>query len=486
MYLILFKKGLNTDKITIPFEKALTFGKANDILLDAVTKFKQTGQRSKVSYKIVEIDSGDSLLNSKLVIDSNLVSLFDVIRSNKNAPDIVKDYINKVESKEIVEEENTISFNTHQEEKQRLDTLKTRKSDIQQSLREQEKEEKNREIEYQQNLEKVQKEIEEIEKSIQLKEKEAATKESEREEKLRKLQYDKQKATELMKEKRIKDKEKREEHEHQLKMVEEEAKKVELELSSIETELEQKELERKKELLAFEERKKEAIRSANLLKAEDKKNDLQQREEALDFKEEVAATNDILEEKVENTIVPKPTFKDRIKELDFEEVKSLSVRFMKVFSRNTVNVSKIAYKGLREYVSKRQALKEEKIKNQSKQLAIDEQIAQAKVQFIDELHKDKQKQEKEMKKELSKKEKEAMRQAKIENRYRAEIKKKNRYYPAYHSNRPVKLIVGTVAFLMVVLTGIHYLNLSDTFPVLQEVENYVDTFLATIRRNVQG
>ena len=201
MFLITYKKGLNAEKSKIEFDRPLTFSDANEMLLEAVIKYKQTGQSMKIGYKIIEIESGESVFNSKIVIDRDISSLFQLIKENSNTPKIVVEYITKVENREISETENTISFNNHVEEKARLEQLKAEKSDILQQLKKDEKERQQRDIEFQRKMQEIQDEKKALEKALQLKEKEEAVKESQRIEALRKLEEEKINAMRLMEEK---------------------------------------------------------------------------------------------------------------------------------------------------------------------------------------------------------------------------------------------------------------------------------------------
>lgn len=473
MFLITYKKGLNAEKSKIEFDRSLTFFDANEMLLEAVIKYKQTGQSMKIGYKIIEIESGESVFNSKIVIDRDISSLFQLIKENSNTPKIVIEYITKVENREISETENTISFNNHVEEKARLEQLKAEKSDILQQLKKDEKERQQRDIEFQRKMQEIQDEKKALEKALQLKEKEEAVKESQRIEALRKLEEEKINAMRLMEEKRNLDKKKKEEHEQRLKEVEDEAKTAEIELASIETELEKNELERKKELQELEAKKIEADRKVSVLKAENDKEEVQHQQDLIDYKK-IDEVPTLPQENFQSTVVvPKMTFKERLQELDFEEVKTLSIRLVKSGAKGSVNGSKKAYALMKNYHLKRTAEKQEKLKNLNKKVEIEEKLALEKIKFMEELKKEKLNQEKEIRRAVRQKEREESKQAKIEDRYRAAKKKRLGRIPIYGSGS-FKFLFSTVALIAISLGCINYFSLGDKFPILSEVQNYVE------------
>ncbi|MCK1995444.1 hypothetical protein MPH61_23260 [Peribacillus muralis] len=485
MFLITFKKGLNTDNSKFEFDSPLTFLKANEMLIDAVTRYKQTGQNLKVSYKIIEIETGESIFNSKILIDRDIPSLFLLIKENANAPKLVIDYVTKVEKRTVIEVEDVIPLNSHVEEKVHLELLKAEKNDIFQQMKKEEKERQQREIEHQKKMKQIQDEKRALEKSLQLKEKEEALKEAQRLEGIRLLEEEKSKAMQLMEEKKNLDKKRKEEHEKRLRQVEEEAKKAEIELVSIQTELEKNNLERKQELQKLEEKKLEADRKASFLKAEGDKDEVVHKQELIDLKETEEAPPVSNGDIQTITAVPKLTVKERLQELDFEEVKSRSIQFVQFSAKGSINGSKKTFTLFKNYHSKRTAEKQEKQKNLEKQLEIDEKLALEKIKFMEELKQDRLKQEKELEKVAKQKAREISQQTKIEDRYRAAKKKRIGRNSFYH-NGPVKFIFGTVAIVSAILGGIYYFDLGNTFPILNDVMSYADDFISTILNTIKG
>jgi hypothetical protein len=484
VFLITYKKGLNSERSKIEFDLPLTFLKANEMLIEAVTKYKQTGQSMKVSYKIIEVKTGESVFNSKISIDRDIPSLYQLIEENSNAPKTVIDYVTKVKNREVIEADDVISFNIHVEEKARLEQLKAEKNDIQQQLKKDEKERQQRDIEHQKKMKEIQDEKEALEKSIQLKEKEEAVKESQRIEALRLLEEEKRNAMQLMEEKRNSDKKKKEEHEKHLKQVEDEAKKAEIELVSIETELEMKELEREKELQALEEKKLEADRKVSVLKAESDKDEVKHQQEIIGYREVVESPHIPIGNYQTTMVIPKLTLKERLQELDFEEIKGQSIQLTKAGVKGSINGSKKAYRLLRNYHLKRSAEKQEKLKTLNKKVEIEERLTLEKIKFMEELKKERLNQEKEIKRAARQQEREALQQTKIEDRYRAAKKRKLGRIPFYGSGS-FKFIFGSVAIVIAALGSIHYFHLENTFPMLNEVESYVDAFISMILNTIQ-
>jgi len=478
MYLITYRKKLNAEKGRFEFDTPLTFLQANEMLIDSVMKYKQTGHSMKVGYKIIEIQSNESIFNATITIDRDISSLFELIRQNSNTPKSVIDHIRKVENREIIETEESLSFHAiHIEEKEKLDQLRAEKNSIQQQLKQDEKERQQRDLEHQKKLKEIQEEKKALEKSIEMKEKEAAAKESKRLEALRVLEEEKIKAQQMMEEKKELDRKKKEEHEKRLKEVEEESKKAEIDLARTEAELEKQELERKKELRELEEKKLESTRKVNILKAENDKDDLEHQKELLTFTQpnpEIAVSSEISSSPT--IVVPKQTMKERLQELDMEEVKRLSLQFMKYSAKSSIRNTKKAYTLFKEYRAKKLAEKEEKKKATEKKLEIEEKIALEKIKFIEELKKDREQQEKEIQKAVRVKEKEMTKQNRIEKRYIAAMKKSPTGRKSFN-------LVGTLlkiaAFFVVMVAIIYIFHLGDTFPILKNIEYFVDDFIST-------
>ena len=471
MFLILYKKGENIDKGSMEFERPLTFHAANEMFLESVIRYKQFGNSIRIHYKIIETETGESILNSKFVVDREYPSLFSVLKSNSNIPKAVIDYITRVEKREIVENDD-VTINDHVEEKLRLEQLKSEKNDILKKMKKSEKVRQQRDIDYQRQMQEIEQEKKTLEKALQLKEKEEAMKESQRIESLRQLEERKIQAMKLMEEKQNIDRQKKVEHEHRLKEVEEEAKKAELQLQGIEEELQKDKLNREKELQEIEATKEAVAQQAELLRAEHDKDEILHQKNILDLKE---TNNHVVEDinSSQSTVaIPELTLKEKIQELDFEAVKTISIRLVKSSAKSAIKGGKTTYKMMKNYHAKRSEAKAEKLKSLNRQVEINEKLAKEKIKYLEELKKDRLRQEQEMKKEAKRKSEEIIKQAKIEERYRNAKKKKLGHSPFYKTAF-FKGTLTIILLLTVSLGSIYYFNLGDRFPVLTEVEEFM-------------
>ncbi|MEI2405909.1 hypothetical protein [Niallia taxi] len=477
MYRIIYRNKLNAEKGRFEFDTPLTFLKANEMLIESVSRYKQTGLSMRVGIKIVEIQSLEGIFNTSITIDKDIPSLFEVIRQKSNTPKSVTEFAMKVESREIIESEENFSFLKNVEEKEKLEQLRAEKNSIQQQLKKEERERQQRDLEHQKKLKEIQEEKKLLEKSIEMKEKEAAVKESQRLEVLRVLEEEKVKVQQIMEEKRELNRNKKEEYEKRLKEVEEEAKKAELDLAYTEAELEKRKLERKKELQELEGKKLESTRQVNILKAENDMENLDYQKELLSFtptNPEVASSNIIASSPT--IVVPKLTMKERLQELDLNELIKLSFQFLKYIVCSTVHNSKKAYMIFREYHAKQLVEKEEKKKASVKKLEIEEKIALEKIKFMEELKKDREQHEKEIQKAVRVKEKEMSRQYRIEKRYVTAMKKSPTGKKSFNL---VGTLFKTAVFFVVIILIIYILNLGDTFPILNDIENYMDHLVSS-------
>jgi len=486
MYLITLRQMSDVDIPKIEYDRPLTFSKANDMLLEAVMKYKQTGQQFKLGYRIINIESGESIFNARFTISKDTDSIFQVIRIAHSVPKEVVEYVSGVESKSVEETEVDVSFNNHVEEKAKLEQLKAEKNNIQQQLKNDEKERIQRDLDYQRKMKAIQDEKEALEKALQQKEKEEAFKEAQRLEALRKLEEEKREYEQRMEEKRNQDKKKKEEHERRLKQVEEEAKASQIELASMEAELEKSVLERKKELQELEEQKAEVERQANLLKAESEVEEVQHKQklqEHMPSQQPIPGTIDVpinppgvasASMQTTATVVPKLTMKERLQELDFEAVRNYSGQAIKLTAKASVKGSKRAYKLAKDYRASRKAAKQEKQEQLSKKLDFEEKLATEKIKFMDELKKDKLLQEKELKKEARKKLKEMEKQKRIEDRYRAEKTRKFRS----PSLKPLKNVLAMVVFIGLVLGVVYYFDMGNGIPVIDSVKAQIDELVS--------
>lgn len=487
MYLITLRQMSNVDIPKIEYDRPLTFTKANDMLLEALLKYKQTGQAIKIKYKIIEIETKESIFNSKILINNDTVSLFQVIGETNLIPKQVIDYVKSVEAKSVEETDADISFNNHVEEKARLEELRSETTEIQQQLKNDDKERIQRDLEYQKKMKAIQEEKEALEKALQQKEKEEAFKESQRLEALRKLEEEKQEYQQRMEEKRAQDKRKKEEHEKRLKEVEEEAKKSEIELAKTEAELEKNVLERKIELQDVIDKKAAAERQATVLKAESEIEEVQHQQQ-LNSLTEVTEEHPIdllpnhpsvavASNQTAATVLPKLTLKERLRELDFEAVKNYSGQMIKFSAKASVKGSKRAYKLVKDHRTSRKLAKQEKQEQLSEKLATDEKLANVKMEFMNELKIDWKMQEREIKREANKKAKEAAKQVRIEERYRAEKKKKF----TRSSINPFKGILSLLFIVCIAFGAIYYFDLGNGITVFESIKSFTGGTINNIK-----
>lgn len=475
MYLVIYKKGLECENIKIEFDRPLTIAEANDLLVDAIERYKISGISSKIGYKIIESGTGEVMFNSKITINNKITTLFSLLYKNANVPRQIVEYVKKVENREIKESLETFSFNNHIEEKIKLDKLKTEKNEILQTLKRQEKDSQQRELAYEKKLKALQEEKKNIEKSIQLKEKEEQLKESERLEAIKRLEEENRKAAELMEQKRLEEKRKKEEHEKRLRDVEAEAKKAEIALESTITELEMSELKRLNELKSVEEQKNEAERQANILLVESDKNEVEYKRKAIDHQ----YNNEIAASQVDDPYF-KLSFKEKLENIDFEQVKNVTFRFLKISFTELVKFSKKMYQLFKRYRENRAVMREERLKRIDRQAELEEKIALEKINFMKELQKEKKMQEKEIKKLTIQKEKEALKKARIEKRYLQEMKRSTTSSYPFYNNKGLKTLLFTVG-LFLVLIFINYNYEFDTpIPVINEIRSFVNNSIDSL------
>ncbi|MFJ7728593.1 hypothetical protein ACIQXV_20915 [Neobacillus sp. NPDC097160] len=177
----------------------------------------------------------------------------------------------------------------------------------------------------------------------------------------------------------------------------------------------------------------------------------------------------------------KLTLKEKLQQHDLEDVKGLSIRFVKVSAKGLIKGTKRAYWLLKNYLDKDGVGKQEKVKVLNNEVDIEEKLVLAKIDFMEELKKERLKQEKEIGKEARQKEKEVIQQSKIEERYRAVKKKRINRYPFYSSSS-IKFIFG---FVIITLDSIYYTDLGNTVPILNDVKSYMENFVSMISNATQ-
>lgn len=465
MFLIIYKNGLNTDKSKIIFDQPLTFQNANQMLMDAVNKYKQSGLNMKVTYKIIDKDTGENMFNSKLAIDSDIKSLFHVIKGNKNTPKTVIDFITKVEQRLVIEDDSVVS-DSHSEEKARLEQLKAEKNNIQNQLKKEEKESQQRELEYEKQMKQIQGEKKRIEMSLQVKEKEESVKEIQRIEALNRLEEEKRIANNLMEEKRALDKKRAEEHNKRLEEVESETKIAEIELAQIEAEIEKNALERKQEIKALEAKKVEMTRKVNILRAENENEEVKHQKYITSQCQNKLPTPRN-EEYYTEVLIPELTLKEKLQEIDFKTLKAYANQIIIGGIKSSLKAIRNAYILFKVYRENRMIQQQEKQKLKDRQIEIDEKLAHEKIKFIEEIRKE---QEKEIRKAVKMKES----QARIEARYVKELNKNKKHFPIFRYSFRTFVTLG---LLVAAVGSIYYFDLGNSHPIVNDIKAYVDSFV---------
>lgn len=391
MFLVTFKK-LNDESNEFLFDKPMTFKEANGMLVDAAKKYNTIGKTIKIGYKIIEYETSEVLFNSRVNVNQDIDTLFLLIKKNSNAPKAIVDYAMGVEKGDI-DEKDIDPFISNIEQKTNLDRLKSEKKAILDNLKQQEKLSRDREIEYKKTLQKLQIEKEFIEKSIALKEKEESEKEAERLQKISEIEERKKQAEEIANRKRLEDKEKKEEHEKKLKEIEEESKNAEYQLARIQEENEKKEIERQTQLQEHLEKRNEAMRKAQLLNAENEKKDAELQSKLVDQTSNQNFPED--NEKIKVKSISQP---ENIKTRIMSMMKSIDIEKIIAFLKKVIVVLK---KGMLFTLAKIRSGVAAYKKNKEKERELNTQLEKAKIDFINEIRKEKRFQERKEKKEAA-------------------------------------------------------------------------------------
>ncbi|MCY8737579.1 hypothetical protein P8881_19800 [Bacillus haynesii] len=445
MFFVVFKGGQHSEKSKLVFEKPLTFSNANEILATECERHHQTGTDAKFAYKIMDAETGDIVFNSKIQINKQTPSFFEIIKSNSNVPNKVVNYLEKIEKKEIVEIDEHLTSIHDSEARSNLENLKKEKNKVEEALKEQEHKSKEREIEFQRKMDQLAVEKASLEKIMKTKEKEASKQETVRIERLRELEEEAKKATDSMNKQRAIEKKSKEEYEQKLREFEEEANKAKNELKKVAAEYEKKQVERAKELKAIEEERKEAEREAQLLKAQMEKQELEHQAKKNELeskvkKEEPSHSNlpddeVIIEEETDET----------------EQQKKKAERKLRIGSTIAGTLNKSPKKDQTKKTFK------------SEETNLDEKLKKEKINFFKELEND-----------LKKRQAEAAKKANIEKKYREELKKSRLRIPLYRKAR-----YRLVGVLLAAVACIYIFNI-DITTVTNDLKQNVEEFLSLV------
>lgn len=438
MYLIEFKNLNNQDSV-LKFNELLSFSEANDNLMQSVERCKLKGSKLKISYKIIDQESKDVIFNSRIVISGDIESIFYVIKSNKSIDAQIKKHVSDVESG-VINETKSIIFEDG-EYKTKVDKFKKDKEDALALLREQEQKSSEWELEHQEKVNKLKMEKEQIEQALDSKVKEEEFKVKERLNQIELLEMERKKGEELANQKREEEKRNKLKHEKMLLDLEGKKKEAEAELETLKEQTEKAEIERKKERLILEEEQRKSFRDAEVI----------QNEEEL---EEVRLKNYTNKPPIESEEIVNDQGVETPEIVEEEHNK------FKIFINHA---SPIIKKGSRlVYVKSKRAIIKYK-RNRAKQKALDAQLKKAKLEFIKEIQKEKQQQEKLTLKQEKKNEKEIKSFQRKEEIYIKELTKGKK---VFNFPKIMKLVV-TLAIIFLYVDFIYNKDQSN-FVYLQE------------------
>ncbi|MEK5460958.1 hypothetical protein NST36_19145 [Bacillus sp. FSL R5-0293] len=275
MYYIVFMKSADIEKETrLLVDQPLTFTSANNMVMIESERLLQLNSAFKLSYKILEVETGEIIFKGRMQIGDEGQTLFSVILDNSTLPKAVVDYVKKVESNDLVEIEDQLHYVSHSEEKDNLMHLKKEKQEIEEAMKKQEEESKRKELEFRREMDRIAAEKKALEEAIQSKEQESEEQAVRRQNELKRLEKEREYAIKSIEDHREIEKKNVQQFEDELK--ENMAKKVaaEEELKTIRAAYEKRQIEQANELKAIENNTKDAQREIDLVKAEMEKDEL--------------------------------------------------------------------------------------------------------------------------------------------------------------------------------------------------------------------
>ncbi|WP_226567779.1 hypothetical protein [Bacillus stratosphericus] len=276
MYFIVFKKGLESDNDNrLTLERPLTFSIANDMFRSETERLLQLGLEIKQAYKILEVETGEIVFNGKVKVTNENQSLLELVTSNSSLPKAVNEYIKKVETSELIETQDDLTYISNSEEKETLLKVKKDKQKIEEDMRKQEEESQKRQHALQLEMDRILAEKEELERARLSREKESEEQAEKRRESLKRLDDDYQIALKGIEDQREYEKENKEKYEAELKEIIAAKAVAEEELKNVIAEYEMKQIEQANELKAIQENTKETKMEIDVVKAKMDKDNLQ-------------------------------------------------------------------------------------------------------------------------------------------------------------------------------------------------------------------
>lgn len=297
MYYIVFKKSVGIEKETrLLVEQPLTFTSANNMVMMESERLHQLNSVFKLSYKILEVETGEIIFNGRMHIGNEGQSLFSVILDNSTLPKVVVEYVKKVESKDLVEIEDQLHYVSHSEEKDNLMHLKKEKQKIEDAMKQQEEESKRKEQEFRREMDRIAAEKKALEEAIQSKEQESEEQAVKRQNELKRLEKEREYAIKSIENHREIEKKNVQQFEDELK--ENMAKKVaaEEELKTLRAALEKRQIEQANELKAIENNTKDAQREIDLVKAKMENDELKHKMMKSEINQELSNSDSLTQE----------------------------------------------------------------------------------------------------------------------------------------------------------------------------------------------
>lgn len=96
MYYIVFMKSADIEKETrLLVDQPLTFTSANNMVMIESERLLQLNSAFKLSYKILEVETGEIIFKGRMQIGDEGQTLFSVILDNSTLPKAVVDYVKK-------------------------------------------------------------------------------------------------------------------------------------------------------------------------------------------------------------------------------------------------------------------------------------------------------------------------------------------------------------------------------------------------------
>mgnify|MGYP006926212381 FL=1 len=417
-------KNIDSKEDTFTFGEPLTFTEANDMLLHSINRYKIKGVKSKIGYKIVDSETNEPLFNSRIIINGDIESLFNIINQNKSIHEDIKNYVRDVENGIIQESNSSKLSEISNKQKEKIENLREKKGQLVEELRNQGQQASERELEHQEQLSRLQSEIEQIEQMVQLKNSEEEKMNEERIQQIKALQEQRKQIEQQAIQKREEEKQKRERHEKILAELEAEIQETEAELISLDEEVQMAELERKQRRAVLEEQKRNLERN----------------------KELTMSQNELEDAKLESVIVPPQTMAQPFPSIsvDVPHIVEEEQNKYKIALNKAIDITKKVSRYT--YIKGKRALRNHR-SYRAKKRTLDEQLQKAKMEFLEEIEKDKKNRERQITRAERKRLKEQASLKRKEERYLKEIKKNQ---PSFSLRKLFNIaIICLVAYLII-------------------------------------